>query len=166
MRFRGGNKGGAHVPWGDHCPNGRDVRRLHSSLSTVWGHCEKLAAYRQEEGLHLGTESASAWPGTSWLPERTVRSFCAPYFVLAAPGWLRQTWCLLISLFTGFVLSFHLGQWSTLWSILVTTLTPMTDPPTSSRAFPQSASCCLKLPVGIQGVIILEEISVTQTKST
>lgn len=56
-----------------------------------------------------------------FLASRTVRSSCAHYFVLAAPGWLRQTWCLLISLIMGFVLYFHLDQWSSLWSIFVVT---------------------------------------------
>lgn len=98
------------------CPEGiianrRDVRRLHSSLSTLWGHVRKLAAYRQEEGLHLGTEIGWPWPGTSWLPERTVSSSCAPCF--GSRRWLTWTNMMFTNeLNYGFVLSFHLGQWS------------------------------------------------------
>lgn len=165
MRFRGGNKGGAHVPWGDHCPN----RRLSKDFIPLSPPSEgTLGSWGLQAGRGPSSGNRIGQPLTwDFLASRTLRVSWAHYFVLAAPGWLRQTWRLLISLIMGFVLYF---PWISgpaceayLWSPHGL---PMTDPPIGSRAFPQSASCWLKLPTGIQGVIILEEISVAQTKST
>ena len=159
MRFRGGYKGGLM------CPEG--IIALIEEMSEDFIPLSPPSEGTVRRWLPTGRKRAFIWEQNWPAPDLGLLGFqkelwAVPVLlVLAAAGWLRQTWCLLISLIMGFVLSFHLGQWSTLYHSL-----PMTDPPTSSRAFPQSASCCLKLSTGIQGAIILEEISVTQTKST